>query len=255
MESWIEFGRGPLFRIAFTLMVLGLLRAVTLTVVGIVEAYWRSPDKVVNWREVRGQTLAWMFPFTRLWRARPVYSTLSFLFHAGLLVVPLFLAAHVLLWRRSTGLGWFTIPFSLANTLTGLAIVAGIGLCFGRLIDSSARKMSRPQDYGWLLLLVAPFLSGFLCTNVAVAAKTYQSLMLLHIYSADLIMLLIPFTKLSHCILAPFSQTVTAIAWKFPAGAGDRVAATLGYADSPSWVPKARLEKSSREICGEVVGK
>ena len=26
MESWIEFGRGPLFRIAFSLMLLGLLR-------------------------------------------------------------------------------------------------------------------------------------------------------------------------------------------------------------------------------------
>ena len=26
METWIEFGRGPLFRFAFALMVLGLLR-------------------------------------------------------------------------------------------------------------------------------------------------------------------------------------------------------------------------------------
>jgi nitrate reductase gamma subunit len=256
MESWIEFGRGPLFRIAFALMLLRLLRAVTLTLIGIVEAYRRSPDKIVNWREVRGQTLAWLFPFTRLWRARPVYSTLSFLFHAGLLLVPLFLAAHVLLWKRSTGFAWYAIPHSLANSLTGLAIVAGIGLCFGRLLDSSARKMSRPQDFAWLLLLVVPFLSGFLCTNIAIGAKAYQSLMVLHIYSADLIMLLIPFTRLSHCILAPLSQTVTAIAWKFPAGAGDRVAATLGYADRPSWIPKARLEKPpSREICVEVVAK
>jgi nitrate reductase gamma subunit len=175
MESWIEFGRGPLFRIAFALMLLGLLRAVTLTLIGIVEAYRRSPDKIVNWREVRGQTLAWLFPFTRLWRARPVYSTLSFLFHAGLLLVPLFLAAHVLLWKRSTGFAWYAIPHSLANSLTGLAIVAGIGLCFGRLLDSSARKMSRPQDFAWLLLLVVPFLSGFLCTNIAIGAKAYQS--------------------------------------------------------------------------------
>jgi nitrate reductase gamma subunit len=256
MESWIEFGRGPLFRIAFALMMLGLLRAVALTLIGIVEAYWRSPDKIVNWREVRSQTLAWLFPIKRLWRARPVYSTLSFLFHVGLLVVPLFLAAHVLLWKRSTGLAWFAIPQNLANILTGLAIVAGVGLCLGRLSDSGARKMSRPQDFAWPLLLVVPFLSGFVCTNLAISAKAYQSFMLLHLYSANLIMLLIPFTKLSHCILAPLSQTVTAIAWKFPAGAGDRVAATLGYADRPSWIPKARLDEvPSRERCGEVVAK
>jgi hypothetical protein len=89
---------------------------------------------------------------------------------------------------------------------------------------------------------VIPFITGFLCTNVAIGPKTYQSLMLVHVYSANLIMLLIPFTKIAHCVLAPLSQVVTAIAWKFPAGAGDRVAATLGYADRPTWLPKARLE-------------
>ena len=46
METWIEFGRGPLFRIAFSLMLLGLLRSVVLTAIGIVEAYRRSPDKI-----------------------------------------------------------------------------------------------------------------------------------------------------------------------------------------------------------------
>jgi hypothetical protein len=65
--------------------------------------------------------------------------------------------------------------------------------------------------------------------------------MLIHVYSADLVMALIPFTKIAHCVLTPLSQLVTGIAWKFPAGAGDRVAATLGYADRPSWAPKSRL--------------
>ncbi|MGA3126240.1 MAG: hypothetical protein ABSD13_05965 [Candidatus Korobacteraceae bacterium] len=242
MESWIEFGRGPLFRIAFSLMLLGLLRVVALSLFGIVEAYRRSPDRIVNWREVRRQTFAWLFPATRLWRARPFYSTLSFLFHVGMLLVPLFLAAHVLRWKRYTGFGWFAIPQGLASILTALAIVAGIGLFFGRLLNPEARKLSRAQDFAWPLLLVIPFISGFLCANAAIGAKTYQSLMILHVYSADLVMLLIPFTKLSHCVLAPLSQTVTAIAWKFPAGAGDRVAATLGYVDKPTWLPNARLE-------------
>ncbi len=35
MEAWIEFGRGPLFRLSFSLMVLGLLRILVLTVVEI----------------------------------------------------------------------------------------------------------------------------------------------------------------------------------------------------------------------------
>jgi len=65
--------------------------------------------------------------------------------------------------------------------------------------------------------------------------------MLFHVYSADLVFLLIPFTKIAHCVLAPLSQVVTAVAWKFPAGAGDRVVATLGYADRPAWLKDSRL--------------
>ena len=191
---------------------------------------------------MRRQTLAWLFPVARLWRQRPTYSTLSFLFHVGMLLVPPFLFAHVLLWKRSAGFAWFTIPQSLANYLTVLVVVTGMALFLSRVLDSGARKLSRLQDFAWPLLLVVPFITGFLCTNVAIGPKTYQSLMFVHVYSANLIMLLIPFTKIAHCVLAPLSQVVTAIAWKFPAGAGDRVAATLGYADRPTWLPKARLE-------------
>ena len=52
--------------------------------------------------------------------------------------------------------------------------------------------------------------------------------MLVHVYAGDLIMLMIPFTKIAHCVLMPLSQLVTSIAWKFPAGAGDRVAGDTG---------------------------
>jgi nitrate reductase gamma subunit len=241
VETWIEFGGGPLFRIAFSLMLLGLLRTVVLTVVGMVEAYRRSPDRIVNWREVRRQTFAWLFPVTRLWRQRPVYGTVSVLFHAGLLLVPPFLFAHVLLWKRAVGFAWFAMPQTLANYLTLVVIACAVSLFVSRAADLRARKLSRTQDFVWPLLLAIPFITGFLCANLAVRPKLYESLMLVHVYAADLIMLLIPFTKIAHCVLAPLSQMVTAIAWKFPAGAGDRVAATLGYADRPTWLPKSRL--------------
>ena len=118
MEAWIEFGRGPLFRLAFSLMVLGLLRVFILTIVGIVEAYRRSSDRIVPWKQVARQTAGWLLPIGRLWSKRAVYSSTSFLFHAGLLMVPLFLAAHVLLWRRSVGFAWPAMPQPLANWLT-----------------------------------------------------------------------------------------------------------------------------------------
>jgi nitrate reductase gamma subunit len=241
VEAWIEFGRGPLFRMAFALMILGLLRILINTALGILGALRRNPDRIVAWREVVRQTVAWLFPVGRLWRKRPVYSSVSLLFHCGLLVVPFFLAAHVLLWERSVSVAWPPIPQVLADWLTLLTIVTGAALFLGRLLSANARALSRRQDYLWPLLLVVPFATGYICSNALIGPKTYQSLMLIHVYSADLILLMIPFTKIAHCVLAPLSQLVSAVAWKFVPGAGDRVAATLGYAERPTWTEKARL--------------
>lgn len=258
MEAWIEFGRGPLFRLAFALMVLGLLRVLALTLVGVAEAYRRNPDRIVPWRDVAWQTLTWLVPIRRLWRKRPVYSVVSFLFHVGLITVPLFLAAHVLLWKQATGWAWPAMPQMAADWLTLLAIATGLGLVLGRLLDSSARAISRRQDYFFPLLLVIPFVTGYLCVNTPLAPRTYQAVILAHIYSANLIMALIPFSKIAHCVLAPLSQVVTAVSWKFVPGAGEKVAATLGHAGSPSWVERARLggvAATPAPARGEVIAK
>ena len=58
VETWIEFGRGPLFRLAFSLMVLGLLRIFFLTLAGMAESYRRNMDRIVPWGEVAKQTAA-----------------------------------------------------------------------------------------------------------------------------------------------------------------------------------------------------
>jgi len=240
VQAWIEFGRGPLFRLAFCLMVLGLLRVVALTIAGIAEAYRRNSDHIVPWKGVARQTLGWLLPVRRLWGARPLYSLASVLFHVGLLGVPLFLAAHLRLWRDATGFAWPGLPQRPADYLTLLTIAAGTGLFCGRVFHRTARALSRLQDYAWPPLLVLPFLTGFLCAHAPLASRAYQQVMLLHIYSADLILATIPFTKIAHCVLAPFSQAVTAVAWKFVPGAGQRVAATLGYGDLPVWVANSR---------------
>jgi len=240
MEAWLEFGRGPLFRLALALMLLGLLRLVLLDIVSLAEALRRSQDRIVAWNQVWKTTFSWLFPVGRLWKMRPVYSAVSFVFHAGLLLVPPFLAAHILLWKRGAGVAWPALPQS-ANWLTVATVVAAAGLIIGRIAHRGSRSLSRFQDYAWPVLLALPFISGYICTNVATAPRVYQWLMLIHVLSADVIMIAIPFTKIAHCALMPLSQAVTAVAWKFPAGAGDRVAATLGFGDRPTWVEKPRL--------------
>lgn len=251
MESWIEFGRGPLFRLSFALMVLGLFRIFLLTMVNMLEAYRRNPDKILPWGDLTRKTAGWLFPFGKIWSKRPFYSLTSLLFHIGLIPVPLFLAAHVLLWRDAVGFSWPALPQTVADWLTLLTIVTGLLLFFGRVLHPGSRAISRRQEFVWPLLLVIPFATGYVCANLAISPKTYQWMMLVHLYAANLVMVMIPFTKVAHCVLLPLSQYVTGIAWKFPARAGDRVAATLGYADRPTWVERPRVATHEAPVHAE----
>ncbi len=244
MDAWLDFGRGPLFRFCFVLMILGLGRIFILSIIGLVENYRRNPDKIVPYKELINKTFSWLLPVNRLWKKRPAYSTVSFLFHVGLILVPLFYGAHVLLWKKSVGFAWFSISQTLADVLTIAVIVGGIVLFLMRALYSPARALSRKQDYIWPLLLVIPFLTGYICAHWIISPGAYQWMMLIHIYSANLIMAMIPFAKIAHCMLLPLSQLVTSLSWKFPAGAGDRVIETLGYHQLPTWIEEGRLKKS-----------
>jgi hypothetical protein len=57
--------------------------------------------------------------------------------------------------------------------------------------------------------------------------------MLLHVLSGNLVFLLIPFTKIAHCVLMPLSQFVITIAWRFPPDTDDRVCTTLNKKGAP----------------------
>ena len=234
MDGWLEFARGPLFRLCFTLMLLGLVRAVALSTIGIGVALHRAGDRVVPWRDAWSKTINWLFPVRRLWRTRPVYSSISFLFHIGLILVPLFYSAHLMLFRESVGFAWpWALPQELAHVLTMLTIATAVLLFLGRAFDRRSRALSRRMDYIWPLLLAIPFLTGHLCAEGTLSPSGYQTSMLIHLLSANLIMLMIPFSKIAHCVLMPLSQFVNSVAWKFPKGAGDRVAATLGKKEVP----------------------
>ncbi|MGC8595763.1 MAG: hypothetical protein ACP5MI_09190 [Candidatus Kryptoniota bacterium] len=227
MQSLIDFARGPLFRLCFTIMLLGLLRVLFIEFWGIYKAYRRACDRKIPWRLVVSRTTEWLFPVRKLVRDTDIYSVLSILFHIGLIGAPLFLFAHITLLKNSTGISWASLPFRWEFWLTLCTIILSFALLVLRLARKSTRHLSRPEDYFWLILLLFPFITGFICANMDISASLYQILMAIHILSGDLIFLLIPFTKITHCVLAPFSQLIDILAWKFPAKTDEDIAMTL----------------------------
>ncbi len=228
MDTLLDLSRGPLFRFSFGIMVLGLSRILILEIWGMVEAYRKAGDKKMPWALTVSRTLEWLFPVKRVMNHRPIYSIISILFHVGLLIVPVFLFDHVRLWEKGIGVSWVSLPRQWADILTVTTILFGFSLFLGRVGSGRARAISRRQDYLWPLILILPFLSGFICSSLSITPHTYKIFMIIHVLSGELIFLLLPFTKIAHCILMPLSQLVMAIAWKFPASVDDEVCATLG---------------------------
>lgn len=208
-------------------MVFGLLRILVLDIWGAVVAYRRAGDKQLDWKAATSKTLQWMFPVKHAFTQRPLYSLISILFHIGMIGVPVFLLAHVQLWESSTGVSWWTLPYAWAEALTLLTIGGGLFLLIGRLSSATSRFLSRPQDYLWPALLILPFISGYICASMSISAGVYQVIMFIHLLSAELIFVLIPFTKIAHCVIMPLSQFIVVLAWKFPARINEPIARTL----------------------------
>lgn len=233
MAALLDFATGPLFRFCFAIMVLGLLRILFLEIWGAVEAHRRAGDPKMPWKLAIRRTLEWLFPIKRGLHQRPIYSVISMAFHVGLILVPLFLYAHVQLWKGALHFGWFTLSEGVADVLTVTTIIGAVALLIGRIASRNSRFLSRKQDYLWPLLLLVPFVSGYICANLAIGASAYQTFMLIHVLAGNLIFLLLPFTKIAHCVLMPFSQFIMTIAWRFPAQTDEKVCITLDKKGAP----------------------
>ena len=233
MGQLLEFARGPLFRLTFALMVLGLLRLVGLSLWNVVVAYCRAADKTQPYKLIMWRTARWLLPWNLLRNRRPVYAATAMVFHIGLILVPILLFGHIELWRKSTGLHWPALPQGVADAMT-LVTVAAAGVLFVlRLVTIESRTISVTQDVLWPPLLAAVFVTGFLTAHPSLCPLNYRAVLLLHVLSAELVFVLIPFTKLAHCVLIPFSHMLADLAWRFPATSGDDVAATLGKQGKP----------------------
>lgn len=227
MESLLNFARGPLFRLCFAVMILGLARILFIDVWAAYKAYRKTADKKMPWKLILSRSWEWFFPLKRIKRNFTIYSVLSVLFHIGLIIVPLFLLAHIQLWKNSIGISWPSLPFLWAFWLTVGTIVFTISLFIGRLVIKQARDLSRKQDYLWLLLLLIPFATGFVCANFSISPQSYRFFMVVHVLSGELIFILIPFSKIAHCVLEPLSQVISTLAWKFPPSTDDEICTTL----------------------------
>ena len=197
-----EFISGPLVWIAFIGFFGGLgYRLVTMARLARRErVVYPTLDAKYGARSL----LHWVIPFAgRKMRLNPMYTLISFAFHICLLVTPLFIAGHVLLFQQSWGIRWWTLPEGVADGMTLVVIAGCLFFIIRRLVRPEVRNVSYPSDFLLALLVLLPFASGFVAHHQWLP---YEATLIVHGFSGALMLLLIPWTRLVHLLWFAFTR-------------------------------------------------
>lgn len=203
MLELYEFLRGPFLWVTFFIFFGGLLWR-TAFLFGLSKerdrVFYNHMEMTWGLRSIGH----WLLPLgSRSMRSQPVFSLVFYVFHVCLFLVPLFLFAHNMLWDESFGVSLWSLPDGVADTLTMVFIAALIFLFIRRLARPEVRILTTPWDYALLILTLLPFLTGFLAYH---QWGPYSLLLVLHILFAEILLIIVPFTKLGHIILFFFTR-------------------------------------------------
>ena len=225
MDHWIELAQGPLFTLTFLIMILGLLRLFVLQVHALAI---RKGRRLRNapWTKILRDATTWILPVRHFIPGTVFFSSVSFLSHIGIILVPVFLDDHIVLWEALFNVNLPSIGREAADFLTLFTLVCIMVLFGYRTFGRRQRSMSSPMDYILLLMVFLPFASGYLASHPGGNPFPWNATFLFHILSAELLFVAIPFTKLAHIVLFMFDR-ISAVHWQLRPGAGDRVAHAL----------------------------
>ncbi len=210
VEAIVDFIYGPLIWLSFVIFAAGLIvqtwRYKMMTKIN--DNPPLIPKKEIPKSETgsRWERFFYKLAFFRLsvMGFNPLLVTISLVFHLCLLITPLFLLAHNIMLENVFG---FSLPSFLPGTshlLTGIVLACGFFFMLRRIIIRRVRAITTFYDYLILGLALAPFLTGFLAHQNAF--DCYDTLILLHILSCEILLIMIPFSKFFHMIFFFFGR-------------------------------------------------
>ncbi|MFP4527179.1 MAG: hypothetical protein ACLFQX_01400 [Candidatus Kapaibacterium sp.] len=225
MQWWIDFAKGPLFAITFLIMIMGLGR---LVLIQIYSLFVSKGNRLKNapWKKFFSEMAGWVFPVGHLIKGTAFFSVASFIFHVGIILLALFLTDHIVLWESFTGWELPEIGRIVADYLTLVTMASILILLLCRIFMARLRAMSTKSDYLILVLVFLPFMFGYMAGHPSVNPFSWQAAMLGHLLSAELLFVVIPFSKMAHIVLYFFDR-MSFVHWQLKPGAGDKVAEAL----------------------------
>jgi nitrate reductase gamma subunit len=187
--------RGPAFHLATAILVFGItLRLLEILLLG------RRPE----YAAVRASGLSGGFhtlwrgfiPEPSVFKRSQFIIIVGYLFHLGFFITLLLFVPHILMFKSMLGISWPGLSAPIINVTTLLALFAMIGLLINRLTHPVLRFLSGLEDYLSWIVTFLPLLTGYIAFHHQL--HPYPMALALHILSVELLMIVLPFTKLMH---------------------------------------------------------
>ncbi len=193
----LTFARGTALNAALAVCAFGILLRL-FEIFGLGRKADLSPARPTTpgsgWRTMYARSI----PPPGMVRRDPVTYIAGYVFHIGLFITILLFAPHIELIREVTSLGWPSLPSALVDALAVASIIALLVLLAHRFSNPVKRLLTTGGDYlAWVLTLL-PLLTGYLAYHHLLFEYTFM--LALHILSVELLLMLLPFTKLFHVV-------------------------------------------------------
>lgn len=194
----LDLARGPLFKLALAVFFLGLMvRLVRVLAMGQKKDL-APPAGSAAVGAVKAY-VSGLIPWSSIFKRRPVTYIGGYLFHIGILGVIFFVSAHTQLWKSVIGFSWPGVGTGTADLLTMAAFIGLALLLVNRLTLPVMRLLSDPDDWLALLFSFLPLVTGYMATHSLLVK--YETMLGLHFLAAEVLLVYIPFSRLSHMVL------------------------------------------------------
>lgn len=190
--TWV---RGTGLNIAVAIFVLGVLwRLIEIYTLG------RKPDLAAPRHAPGASGLHTVFRRALappgMLRRSPVSYFGGYVFHVGLAIVVFGFAPHILLIESLTGLSWPGLPTQFVDLTAVVTLAAMLVVLADRINKPVKRFLSTWEDWFAWAVTFLPVLTGWMAFQHLLLP--YTTMLALHILSVELLLVVLPFTKLFH---------------------------------------------------------
>jgi nitrate reductase gamma subunit len=190
--TWV---RGPGLDYAVAIFLLGVLwRLIEIYSLGRKKdlAAPRHTPGASGWHTIVRRSI----PPEGMFRRSPVTYVGGYVFHIGLALIVFLFAPHIKLIEGLLGISWPGLPSQVIDLVTVVTLAAMVVVLADRIRQPVKRFLSTFEDWFTWAVTFLPVLTGWLAVQHLLLP--YTTMLALHILSVEVLLVVLPFTKLFH---------------------------------------------------------